>query len=411
MPGGRGRPGLPRRVRRPADARPSRGTAPTSSTSPRSWAASSARAGERSSPTPGGCSSSRRSSVPRRRAGSSTTCALADDPQAPTTSSVAAPYPQRAGRPDPARRRPAGPRRRHCARHGGRRRVRRSAGPGDGVPGGPARRGPPMVVDGPFGPIDLGAVPDGMSNAALMGADRTADGHPQVVFGPQTGYFAPQLLTEQAVVAPGIRARGVSFAGTSLVVQLGHGVDYAWSATSAGSDLVDTVVVRLCEPGGGTATLESEGYLDGDSCVADGPGRARGGRDSRRRRPRPSRRRSASWCCAPSTASSSCARPSTARPSRWSPSGAPTAGNWTPRSGSSGSATPTTSRTRRASARPRRPSTTPSTGSTSTTATSPTTPPAGCRCAPTASTRTCPAGATRPTTGRAGWPPTATRSR
>ena len=88
------------------------------------------------------------------------------------------------------------------------------------------------------------------------------------MFGPQTGYFSPQLLTEQAVVAPGIRARGVSFAGTSLVVQLGHGVDYAWSATSAGSDLVDTVVVRLCEPGGGTATLESEGYLDGDSCVA-----------------------------------------------------------------------------------------------------------------------------------------------
>jgi acyl-homoserine lactone acylase PvdQ len=111
-------------------------------------------------------------------------------------------------------------------------------------------------------------VPDGMSNAALVAGDRTADGHPAVVFGPQTGYFAPQLLTEQAVVAPGIRARGVSFAGTSLVVQLGRGVDYAWSATSAGSDLVDTVVVRLCEPGGGTATLESEGYLDGDTCVA-----------------------------------------------------------------------------------------------------------------------------------------------
>jgi acyl-homoserine lactone acylase PvdQ len=124
-----------------------------------------------------------------------------------------------------------------------------------------------MVVDGPFGPIDLGAVPDGMSNAALMGAEHTADGHAAVVFGPQTGYFAPQLLTEQAVVAPGIRARGVSFAGTSVVVQLGRGVDYAWSATSAGSDLVDTVVVRLCEPGGGTATVESEHYLRDGECV------------------------------------------------------------------------------------------------------------------------------------------------
>jgi acyl-homoserine lactone acylase PvdQ len=88
-----------------------------------------------------------------------------------------------------------------------------------------------------------------------------------VVFGPQTGYFAPQLLTEQAVVAPGIRARGVSFSGTSLVVQLGRGVDYAWSATSAGSDLVDTVVERLCDPAGGAPTVESEGYLDGGRCV------------------------------------------------------------------------------------------------------------------------------------------------
>jgi acyl-homoserine lactone acylase PvdQ len=86
------------------------------------------------------------------------------------------------------------------------------------------------------------------------------------VFGPQTGYFTPQLLTEQAVVAPGIRARGVSFAGTSLVVQLGRGVDYAWSATSAGSDLVDTVVERLCDPAGGEATVESEGYLVGREC-------------------------------------------------------------------------------------------------------------------------------------------------
>ena len=149
--------------------------------------------------------------------------------------------------------------------------------------------GRPMVVDGPFGPIDLGAVPDGMSNAALMGADRTADGHPAVVFGPQTGYFAPQLLTEQAVVAPGIRARGVSFAGTSLVVQLGRGVDYAWSATSAGSDLVDTVVERLCEPDGGPATVESEGYLDGDELRRDGQRRARGDRDPEPGRPRPSR--------------------------------------------------------------------------------------------------------------------------
>ncbi|TFV65031.1 UNVERIFIED_ORG: penicillin acylase family protein [Bacillus sp. AZ43] len=126
----------------------------------------------------------------------------------------------------------------------------------------------PMRITGPFGTLDLGQVGDGMSNAALVAGKHTEDGHPRAVFGPQTSYYAPQLLTEQAVVAPGVRARGVSFAGTHLVVQLGRGVDYAWSATSANSDNVDTVVVRLCDPSGGPATVESEGYLDDGRCVA-----------------------------------------------------------------------------------------------------------------------------------------------
>ncbi|WP_158544608.1 penicillin acylase family protein [Blastococcus sp. TBT05-19] len=193
---------------------------------------------------------------------------LTDDPQAPTTSTVPTPY--GGGPVDPTKPGVALPD------------LDGPTAPGTGADAGSGLVPPPtldsldgrtdggrpMTLDGPFGTIDLGAVPDGMSNAALVSADRTADGHPVAVFGPQTGYFAPQLLTEQAVVAPGIRARGVSFAGTSLVVQLGRGVDYAWSATSAGSDLVDTVVVRLCEPDGSAPTVESEHYLDGGgACV------------------------------------------------------------------------------------------------------------------------------------------------
>jgi acyl-homoserine lactone acylase PvdQ len=191
---------------------------------------------------------------------------LTNDPEAPTTASTPAPYgggpvhPTRPGVALPDLDGPTAPG------------TGADAGSGlvptptlDSLDGRLGNR--PMVLDGPFGPIDLGAVPDGMSNAALVSADRTADGSPVAVFGPQTGYFAPQLLTEQAVVAPGIRARGVSFAGTSVVVQLGRGVDYAWSATSAGSDLVDTVVVRLCEPDGSAPTVESEHYLDDGTCV------------------------------------------------------------------------------------------------------------------------------------------------
>ena len=123
------------------------------------------------------------------------------------------------------------------------------------------------VVDGPLGPIDLGLRTRGMSNALLVGAKHSADGRPTAVFGPQTGYFAPQLLVEQDLQGPGVSARGVSFAGTNLVVQLGHGVDYAWSATSASSDIVDTVIERLCNVDGSPATVQSTAYLVGGTCT------------------------------------------------------------------------------------------------------------------------------------------------
>jgi acyl-homoserine lactone acylase PvdQ len=112
--------------------------------------------------------------------------------------------------------------------------------------------------------LNLGA--GAMSNAMLTSGAHTRDGRPIAVFGPQTGYYMPQLLVEKDVHGPGIDARGVSFAGTDLFVQLGRGRNYAWSATSAGGDLVDQFVLRLCEPGGGAATISSMGYLRNGSC-------------------------------------------------------------------------------------------------------------------------------------------------
>ena len=52
-----------------------------------------------------------------------------------------------------------------------------------------------------------------MSNALVVSGAHTATGHPVAVFGPQTGYFAPQLLMLQELQGPGISARGVAFAG------------------------------------------------------------------------------------------------------------------------------------------------------------------------------------------------------
>jgi acyl-homoserine lactone acylase PvdQ len=101
---------------------------------------------------------------------------------------------------------------------------------------------------------------DGGSNALLVSARESESGRPLAVFGPQTAYFAPQLLLDVDVHAPGIDARGATFAGIGLYVLLGRGRDYAWSATSAGQDIIDTFAVELCEPGGGTPTKESMHY-------------------------------------------------------------------------------------------------------------------------------------------------------
>jgi acyl-homoserine lactone acylase PvdQ len=90
-------------------------------------------------------------------------------------------------------------------------------------------------------------VPRAMSNALLVSGRLTRSGRPIAVFGPQTAYFAPEILMEQDVHAPTLEARGVAFPGTNLYVQLGRGRDYAWSATSAGQDITDTFAVPLCD--------------------------------------------------------------------------------------------------------------------------------------------------------------------
>ncbi|WP_188196545.1 penicillin acylase family protein [Nonomuraea sp. SYSU D8015] len=107
-----------------------------------------------------------------------------------------------------------------------------------------------------------------MSNAVVVSAAKSATGRPIGVFGPQTGYFAPQLLMLQEIEAPGIKARGAAFAGLNMYVLLGRGPDYAWSATSSNQDISDTYALTLCEPGGGAPTPDSAHYLFRGQCVA-----------------------------------------------------------------------------------------------------------------------------------------------
>jgi acyl-homoserine lactone acylase PvdQ len=107
----------------------------------------------------------------------------------------------------------------------------------------------------------------GMSNALLVNGADSASGHPLAVIGPQVSYFSPQILIEQDEHGPGIDARGAAFPGTNLYVQLGHGQDYAWSATSAGQNIIDTFAEPLCNPGGGAVAMDSDYYLLNGQCV------------------------------------------------------------------------------------------------------------------------------------------------
>jgi acyl-homoserine lactone acylase PvdQ len=85
------------------------------------------------------------------------------------------------------------------------------------------------------------------SNWELVSKKNSADGHPIAVMGPQVGYYVPQILMEEDLHGPGIDARGAAFPGVNLYVELGHGRDYAWSATTATSDNVDTFAEVLCK--------------------------------------------------------------------------------------------------------------------------------------------------------------------
>ena len=237
----------------PRSARsPSRGTAPTSSTSRRWSAASSARAAaarrQRQLAAAAAAQARRegrsrgllRPARARRPRGTD----HRDDgvpirrparypPRSPRSRNARPERPDRPGTgATPARRRPL-PSTRSVATPPARdRRPRR-----------PAVRRPRPVLGRP-----------GMSNALLVGADRTTTGHPLTVFGPQTGYYAPQLLTE--IRCSTVRASRPAVSRSparQLVVQLGRGLDYAWSATSASNDNVDTVVERLCTTDGSPA--------------------------------------------------------------------------------------------------------------------------------------------------------------
>jgi acyl-homoserine lactone acylase PvdQ len=123
-------------------------------------------------------------------------------------------------------------------------------------------------------------LPKTSSNWIGVNADQTRDGHPIIVAGPQTSYYMPQLLWEASVMSHGgtpyeIAARGITTVNLPYIV-IGHGLDFGWSATSAGSDLIDTRVSKMCnmdgsptsrDDGNGDGFPDADGYIYKGDCV------------------------------------------------------------------------------------------------------------------------------------------------
>ena len=112
----------------------------------------------------------------------------------------------------------------------------------------------------------LGVMPQHMSNALVVNASHSVSGHPIAVFGPQVSYYAPQILALEDLHSPDYDAEGASFPGTGLV-ELGRGEDYAWSATSAGSDLIDQRLEIVCNPTGGAPAAQGAYYEFDGKCL------------------------------------------------------------------------------------------------------------------------------------------------
>ncbi|HEX6461136.1 MAG TPA: penicillin acylase family protein [Thermoleophilaceae bacterium] len=112
-----------------------------------------------------------------------------------------------------------------------------------------------------------GDLPPVESNAVMVAGKLSRDGRPLAAMGPQVGYYSPQIFSEYELHGGGIDEEGVTFPGASPYVLIGHGIDFAWSGTSANGDNEDTFVEKLCNPDGSAPSDASTHYLYKGQCV------------------------------------------------------------------------------------------------------------------------------------------------
>jgi acyl-homoserine lactone acylase PvdQ len=99
------------------------------------------------------------------------------------------------------------------------------------------------------------------SNELMIEKKYSTTGHPELVGGPQIGYFYPGFTDEMDMHAGDLQWRGATSANFPGYLLIGRGPDFASTLTSAGSDVIDQFAETLC---GGSDTK----YLYKGKCKA-----------------------------------------------------------------------------------------------------------------------------------------------
>src|SRR3954453_3539036 len=110
-------------------------------------------------------------------------------------------------------------------------------------------------------------LPHHASNAVVVNGKRTHTGQALAVMGPQVGYYTPEVFNEYELHGAGIDESGVSFPGASPYILIGHGIDFAWTGTSAFSANEDVFAEKLCNADGSKPSLASTSYVYKGKCI------------------------------------------------------------------------------------------------------------------------------------------------
>ena len=146
----------------------------------------------------------------------------------------------------------------------------------------------------------------------MVGAPALGHRAPAVRRRPADRLLLPRPDARARPHGPGVQARGATAPGFAGNILIGRGQDYAWTLTSAGSDLIDNFVETLC--GGSKHQVPLQGQVPEDGDDRRRHDRGLGPRRSTTRpstarssaTPRSAARRSRSRASAPATARTSC---------------------------------------------------------------------------------------------------------